>query len=446
MHPLVRRSLADTIGNRYLVVLFLDGGNDGLNTVTPINDGGGSLRADYDLVRSNINLPDDSLLPIDPDPLSGADLGLHPGFTALHDLYVNKSSVAVIQGCGYPDYNLSHDESRHFWQTGNPLGVGSLAGTGWVGRHLAGAGGYGGNDVPGVAIDFTVPLELRQTATSVLAIPRVEDFGFPYDYYDGGGDIAAKRAAFNALYQEAAPSAQEQFGFIGTSGAATLLSSEAYPALHDLYIDDRGVWNAAYGAVNRSVARDLREVAKIIYGVEQGVPNVEARFFRVANGGYDTHSNQGGAETNGAHYMLHKEVGDSLKVFYDDLEDMGAVDKVCVLVYSEFSRRIPQNSNGTDHGSQGPMFLIGGKVKGGVYGNHPNINPSALDGQENTPYSQAAADPFRSTDFRDVYGTVLKHWVNMDHNDVLSMMPLDTETPADEYWTEEDFDLDLFNP
>jgi uncharacterized protein (DUF1501 family) len=127
-------------------------------------------------------------------------------------------------------------------------------------------------------------------------------------------------------------------------------------------------------------------------------------------------------------------------VFYQDLADMGVASKVSVLVWSEFARRIEQNGNGTDHGSQGAMFVIGGSVTGGVYGNHPDIAAASLDDSGNTVYTQAAA-PHRSTDFRDVYGTVLKHWLNMDEATILAtVLPPDPGSPAD-YWTDPDFDL-----
>jgi len=446
-NPFVGRALAN-IGNRYLVVLFLDGGNDGLNTIAPIDNGGATLRDAYDGHRGTggggLNLTPAQLLSIGNDPGSGASLGLHPGLHSLHDLHVDKGAVAFIQGCGYPEYSLSHEVSSSIWQTGNPLGNPAIAGTGWLGRHLAAT--YGASAIPGVTIDNSFAGVLRQSATSVLAIERLEDFGFPYDdFYAAGGDIAAKRAAFDDLYQAAGANAQSQLSFIGTSGVATLLSSEAYPPLHALYETERAAQNQAYDSVGRNTAEDLREVAKIIYGVEQGVTGVEARFFHLSNGGYDTHSDQGAGQTTGRHYELHAEVADSLKVFYEDLEDMGAADRVCVLVWSEFSRRLTQNSNGTDHGSHGPMFLIGGQVNGGVFGSHPNINDAALDGEGNSVYSQAALDPFRSTDFRDVYGTVLKHWCGMTQMQVQAMLPADAGNP-NEYWTAPNFDLSLFLP
>src|SRR6266481_4035286 len=143
-HPFVSRALADTLGDRYFVLVFLDGGNDGLKTVVPYDNGGG-LRNIYNAKRSSINLAPSSLLVPTPPLMSQAlknastntQLGLHPGLAGIRNLY-NLGKVAVIQGCGYPDYSLSHDQSRTIWQTANPLGYGPYAGTGWVGRHLAG--------------------------------------------------------------------------------------------------------------------------------------------------------------------------------------------------------------------------------------------------------------------------------------------------------------------
>jgi len=120
---------------------------------------------------------------------------------------------------------------------------------------------------------------------------------------------------------------------------------------------------------------------------------------------------------------------------------MQVADKLVIMVWSEFGRRVPQNDGGTDHGTQYPVIVIGGGVQGGVYGRHPNINDSALSDDGNTVYSQAAADPFRSTDMRDVYGTILKHWLGMPHQTILdSVLTLDTGDSAIR-WTQENFDM-----
>jgi uncharacterized protein (DUF1501 family) len=451
-NPFVRTAMAETIGDRYFLVIYLDGGNDGLNTVTPLTNGGGTLRDDYEVARQTGNgglqlTPTDlQLSAIGQDPNTTADLALHPGFRGfsglpgfggIHDLY-GAGKVAVVQGCGYPEYNLSHDVASTIWQTGDPLGLGGYGSTGWVGRYLAQPStGYSGLDIPGVNISSAVAGEYLQTKTSVLSLNRVRDFGFPFDPdYDDDDD--AKAQAFLDLHAESIASAQPTVQLIGGAGTATYNASQSYPGLHSFYRSNRPVFDQMYSDLNTSTARDLREVAKIIYGVESMVPNVEARHFWVRNGGYDTHADQGAA--TGQHFNLHAEVASAVKVFYDDLADMGAADKLCIIVWSEFSRRIPQNSSGTDHGSQAPMFVIGGKVNGGVYGNHPNINDGALDNEENTPYSQSGS--FRSTDIRDVYGTVLKHWFNMPHGIILpNVLRLDSGFPAATYWTVENFDL-----
>jgi uncharacterized protein (DUF1501 family) len=441
-NPFLRKALAETIGDRYFVVVYLNGGNDGLNTVTPATNGGGNLRGAYDIARTSLNLSPGDLAStlVGTDPNTGAQLGLHPGLIGLKSLY-DLGKLAVVQGCGYPEYNLSHEQSRIIWQTADPLSIGLNGG--WIGRHLA--ANYGSSDIPGVNISDAVVGEFKQGQTSVVTFNRLVDFGFPYDNFGGGADDNAKRTAFLALCNAAIANAQPSVKYIGDSGSATLLGSEAYASVDGLYETDRGaIWTPQYDAVDHGLANDLREVAKVIYGVSTG--HVNARFFQVSNGGYDTHSDQGAAETNGQHYNLHRELGDSLKVFYEDCADMGVAEKLCVIVWSEFSRRVEQNSNGTDHGSQAPMFIIGGGVNGGpsaphggVYGNHPNLEE--LDNQGNTIYRQGA-DDFRSTDFRDVYGTILKNWLNVPDPSVI----LPTDVPPvgydpDLYWTAPNFDL-----
>ena len=428
-NPLMRQAYAALEDNsRYFVILFLDGGNDGLNTVIPYDNVGSNLRTAYnDARKPNTNITQGQLTAmvngttslIGTCPGTGTQLGLHPGFNVPPDLFDNgagagglralygQNKVAVIQGCGYPEYSLSHEESRVIWQTGVPLGT--PAGTGWVGRHLAAQ--YGGSQIPAVNIDDSIVGEFRQTGTSVLAVRDLDNYEFPFDG-DYPGDVAAKTTAFGALNQSAITGGQPAAVVHRQHREGDHRQRRRLPRgerpLQDRSPDlQRDVRRTSAGACPTTSARSPASST----AVEEGsLANVKARFFQVSNGGYDTHSDQGGAETNGQHYSLHAEVGASLKVFMDDLADMGVANRVCVLVWSEFSRRIPQNDNGTDHGSQGPMFVIGGGVTGGVFGNHPNINDGALDDEGNTEYTQSAGS-HRSTDFRDVYGTILKHWV-----------------------------------
>lgn len=458
-NPFLRQALADVIGDRYFVVLFLDGGNDGLNTVTPVSDGSANLRQHYEAARNaggsgGIRLTTQQLnnTPLGADPGTGAQLALHPAFRnattgGLHRLY-QAGRVAVIQGVGYPEPNLSHEESRVKWETADPLGTTGL-GTGWLGRYLA--ANYGPTQIPAFCVRGDIPGDFVQFTTSVLATSRLQNFGFPYDdwYSD---DWAARDAAFGILNAQAAASAQALLRYTGDVARATYDATQLYPQLHDFYMADRREWAQTYntgGANNTgtSTSRDLREVAKVIYGVQSGAfPGLNTRFFEVSNGGYDTHSDQGGGQPGGQHYNLLKEISDAIEVFYEDCADMGVANKLCILVWSEFSRRIQQNANGTDHGSTGPVFVIGGAVNGGLYGKHPNIDPAVLsDHDGNSPYLQGPpSTPFRSIDMRDVYGTILKHWLNMPVAQIQALFPLDPTGPGYdpmEYWHTANFDL-----
>jgi uncharacterized protein (DUF1501 family) len=463
--PWLQRAVADTIGDRYLIVLFLDGGNDGLNTIIPVS-GSGGLRTDYEAARNTGGSGLRIASPLIPsnafsDPRTGDQLGFHPGLAAIRDMY-DQGNVAVIQGCGYPEYSLSHDESRSIWKRGAPFGTPNA---GWVGRYLALAeAGYTGMDIPAANLGGEVAGEYLQTKTSVLVFERLRDFGFPYDFSfdddDDFDDTTFKKAAFGSLYDAATANAHPFMQYIGGTGTATQLAADAYPQCHTAYEADRHAWSIQYNndqdpkGLNTSTSRRMREIAKVIYSVARDTsPNIKARHFHLSNGGYDTHSDQGGA--TGQHFDLHAEIGQALQLFYNDLADMSSgapsgsglqnlADKVVTVVYSEFSRRIFQNDNGTDHGSQGPVLVIGGGVNGGVYGDHPNIDESALDDDGNTVYKQDTSNGAKSTDLRDVYGTIIKHWLGVTNPASLAaLLPDDTTFghSGPNYWTVPSFNM-----
>jgi uncharacterized protein (DUF1501 family) len=446
-NPLVRRAFADTIGNKYLIVIFLDGGNDGLNTVVPAGNATDNLRNAYEDARflgsGGLRLLPASLAGtmIGNDPNTGTSLALHPGYQGLANLYnAPNNAVAVIQGCGYPDYNLSHDESRHIWQTAS-LNPGAY---GWVGRHLMGE--YDIFDVPAVCVSNTISRDFRQLGTNVLAISRLSGFNFPYDS-SHNSDSNAKGIAFRALHTAAAGTTHGLSQTVGTLGGITLDATVSYKSLHNDWKTDRpqAIQDAYADAIDNyggSVASRLREISKMIYGVESQTPGVNCHFFQFSTGGYDTHSQQGTDGANDQQYGVHRAVGDAIETFYNDMKDLAAEDRVCVVVWSEFSRRITQNESGTDHGSQGPVFVIGGGVNGGVYGNLPDIRQGSLDDEGNTVYTQSpnTSDAYVSTDFRDVFGTILKNWVGMSLGDVQALLP--TDAGAAQYnWTSANFNM-----
>lgn len=436
-NPLVGSAAASAAGKN-IVLIHLDGGNDGINTVTPIDDGVGSLRTDYEANRVNLGILPGQLLPIGVDANTGAQLGLNPAMVGLKNKF-DGGNLAIIQGCGYPEPRLSHDGSNAAWRTGHPvLSPGSA--NGWVGNTLIDLG-YVGTDIPAVNIGKKVAPSFRQPVTNVLAFESLDDFGFPYDL-DHPGDDAAKRACFAAQCAEAMAGAQAQKSFIGSTCDSALAATEAFV---DSYLNDRAPWSTLYDAVGTSVAHDLREVAKIMYGVSLGVPGMDARYFQVSVPGFDTHAHQGAGLPGDRHFELVKGLSGALEIFYEDCLDMGIVDDTLILIWSEFGRRVRENGNGTDHGSAGPVFVLGGSVNGGIYGNHPDLSTGALDPQGNLAYSQSPADPYRSTDFRDVYGTILEQWLCVPEATILSQVF--TAEPVgydpDEYWVDGNHDFDL---
>ena len=286
---LVRQALAAR-SDRYLISVVLDGGNDGLNTITPIADGSGTLRSDYEKARvagsGGIRLLPDGTHPLLPlavgglpgdDPNTGAALGMHPGlsgivpgaieasgdagFGGLHELY-RAGRVAVIQGCGFPDYNLSHDEARRVFHSANPRGLAAFASTGWLGRTVAHPTyAFGSTDVPALNVRDSVGGDFRATGTSVAAARRLSDFTMPRDVSAYSSDNAAKLAAIEALYGVAStrPGAWRA---LGDSGTATFGCMDYYPAASRLYLADRAAWSAGYDKMGLGTGRDLREVAK----------------------------------------------------------------------------------------------------------------------------------------------------------------------------------------
>ncbi len=474
------QALAATIGDRYFIVLFLDGGNDGQNTIIPVSGGStiGSgakgLRALYEDARDDPSTAGGLriLNPLVPAP--------GPGAPALHRSQHRLSARIPPR----PRLDPRHVRAGH---GGRAAGL-RLSGIQPVARGLARhLGERQSAQHRRHRLDGPLPrrrglhrqrhpgrqhprhgraASMLQTATSVLVFDRLQDFGFPYDD-SFNDDDAAKDTAFTALCSAAAANSNPAMQYIGSTGTSTLTATNAYPALHSQYQSNRLDWSRQYSSssdpmgLNTSTARGFREIAKVIYGVARGMlpAAISARFFELTNGGYDTHSNQGADEprttiTTGSTLRSR----DAIKLFYEDLADMatGAAmgsglydlpNKVTVLVWSEFSRRVRQNDNGTDHGSQGPMFVIGGAnaINGGVYGNHPNIDPddatNGIDDNGNSRYSQNVANPQRSTDFRNVYGTIMKHWLGIPNP--LPLLPLDSSLGygGPDYWTVADFNM-----
>jgi len=362
-------------GGKILVVIEMSGGNDGLNTVIPYTDAG------YAKARPVIGIPSRDVVKI------SDTIGLHPNMAAFKPLF-DKGQLAVITGVGYPDPNRSHFQSMDIWQTGNPQ-VDVRERTGWLARYFDADGHFKGNPLSGITLGSALPLTLFSDDVPASVIGGGSDFGFVSTAPDKNQQMDALRA----LYAE---------GTVAGSNAEFVrnVGSEAYSSSMELKkaFKDYDV-SAAHAAKypQSGLASGLQTISKLITG------GVGTRVYYLNLGGFDTHANQPRQHTN-----LLGELADGLAAFYGDLEMQGRANDVITMTFSEFGRRVHENgSAGTDHGAASVMFLAGGGLKGGIYGDYPSL--SDLD----------SGDLRFHTDFRSVYATLLDKWLMTPSQPVL---------------------------
>lgn len=402
-HPIFR-GMAHAAGpsGAIVVVLQLEGGNDGLNMVVPLD---GPQRGLYDTARPNLQIPAINLLQIDDDPVTTDGLGLHPSMPELHTLWGN-GRVAIVNGVGYASQSLSHFRSEDIWFGG--ISSSQLYSTGWFGRYLQGA--FGGSLVTLDADTELSPIFFCP-GCNVLAIKSLSQFVIPDDpLYP---DLAAKKTALQAAYADEAVNASDTRLEIGVSGDALLGKMDDYAQVSTS-------WSSNLNALTGSLAARLKQVASVIR-FDNSVPApaspTGARFFHVRIGGFDTHTNQGALA--GRQADLLAQVSKAIKAFYDDMVALGVANKVLLMTFSEFGRRVAENGSaataGTDHGAASPLFVVGNGViaapgGGHVFGRVPALDSGMLDGGRNLAYH---------TDFRRVYATVIDQWLNGDSAAVL---------------------------
>jgi uncharacterized protein (DUF1501 family) len=329
------------------------------------------------------------------DP-SGTQLAFHPNMTGLKQLF-DAGRVAVVNGVGYANQNLSHFASEDIWFSGNNA-TGFTSG--WFGRYLDAA--FTPSDLVAVDVNDTLnPIFVSQDS-NVLAIRKLSDFSLPDDpLYP---DLAAKKAALDAMYAIEADD-------LVTSGIQLTIGGNGDVLLSK--IDDYAAistgWSSALDALAApsSLSRRLKQVASIIRHDSLSPPApTGARFFHVRIGGFDTHTQQGAL--TGSQPTLLQRLSQALTAFYDDMVALGVASKVLMVTFSEFGRRVAENaSEGTDHGAAGPVFLAGPGVRGGLHGTHP-----ALDALED-------GDLAFTCDFRRIYATVLDGFLGFDSTRVL---------------------------
>jgi len=355
-----RAAFAAGGSDRILVLLQLDGGNDGLNTVIPYGD---DL---YYRARPSLGIRPDQVVKL------GEKEGLHPALAPLRACW-DDGALGILQGVGYPDPNRSHFTSNDIWQTASTTPPERW--NGWLGRALD---RVAGNDVPGLQLD-PGPLSLALVGETVV-VPSIADAS--------RFRVEGRRDLLAAVSRRTRADGTAEF--IRKSAAqAYRTSSRIEKALQTT--ESR----AAYPQT--ALAQRLWQTARLI---EAGMPS---RVYALRLSGFDTHSRQ--AE---AHAALMAELGGALGAFHADLKAHDLAGRVLVVTYSEFGRRVEQNrSLGTDHGAAAPMLVLGGKVRGGLHGKHPSL--ADLDD----------GDLRHGIDFRSVYATILDDWIGAPSKQVL---------------------------
>jgi len=349
-------------GDRVLVLVQLDGGNDGLNTVVPYGDDA------YYNARPGLGVGPKQLAARLDD-----HVGLHPSLAGLRDAW-GEGRLGVLQGVGYANSSRSHFTATDTWHTATVERTGRS--TGWVGRALDRCAA--GSEVPALYLDGG-PLSLSLVGDRVV-VPSVADA--QRFRVSGRKDLlvdVAKRER-----------EEETLEYVRRSAAQAYRTSQRVEAA---LAGGRGA-DAYPGS---DLGRRLWQIARL---VEADLP---ARVYAVRLTGFDTHSRQANA-----HAQLLKVLGDALGAFAKDLKRTGLDGRVLTVTYSEFGRRVKENrSLGTDHGAAAPMFVMGGAIEGGLHGAHPSLTD--LDD----------GDLRHHTDFRQVYATVLDRWLRVDSTAVL---------------------------
>jgi uncharacterized protein (DUF1501 family) len=332
------------------------------------------------------------------------DIGLHPSLAGFKDLY-DAGHLSIIQGIGYPNPNRSHFRSTEIWQTASDAE--KFETYGWIGRYFDNAC-RGADPTVGVNIGRQMPQAFSAATPTGVSVDNPQS----YRYNGGGGnDPNGGMSPDEKSYRELNhPEEMENSGAtIGSVSGPTIQRGSTIDFLERTALDaqvssdkilaiTRNIQNKATYP-NGQLANSLKLVAKLIAG---GLPT---RIFYVSQGGYDTHTNQ-----VGQHPRLLQEMGDSLKAFVADLKEMGAFDRVLLMTFSEFGRRVNENANGgTDHGAAAPMFVMGSKVKAGLHGRYPSLAPQDL----------VNGDVAYNVDFRSVYAGVLEEWLKTGSEPIL---------------------------
>ena len=389
--PLAQLLHGSTPNNHVLVIVQLSGGNDGLNTVIPID-----TYSNYFNARSNIAIPQNRILKLTDKT------GLNPAMTGMKALY-DEGKLSVVQAAGYPTPNFSHFRATDIWMSASDSN--QVIVNGWGGRYLNYEYpnfpvGYPNNTMPdplGIQIGSSTSLVFQGPSVSMgMSITNPTSF---YNLLAGVEDPAPNTNAGKELkYIRLVAKQTSAYTTVVKAAADAVTAQAPYPT-------------------NNPLADQLKIVARLIKG------GLKTKIFQVNYGSFDTHSLQTTTTdtTVGSHATLLKNVSDAIKAFQDDLKFLQVEDRVMGMTFSEFGRRIKSNSStGTDHGAAAPMFLFGKNVISKVWGDNPAI-PANASVNDNIPMQY---------DFRSVYASLMQDWLCVKNSDLQQIMLKDFQQLA----------------
>ena len=357
-----------------LVVVQLSGGNDFMNTVIPYTN-----PVYYDS-RRTVFVPQDRVLPINDT------LAFHPDIGPLKELY-DQGKVAVVQGIGYPNSSRSHFRGMDIWHTCEPEVV---ATEGWLGKTIRELDANKENVLTGVNFSIGLPRAMAAPGVPVSSVSDLDSYGL----MTGISEAQQREEALDVFKEMYGPA-------IGTGPVMEYLAQTGMDVIKGA--DRLGEAPAKYSSdveyADSAIAKGLRDVARV------HLAGLGTRILYTSQGGYDTHAHE-----NPTHPKLLADLSGAIMDFFQDLRDHDRSEEVVMLVFTEFGRRMKDNGSGTDHGSGGGAFIIGDRVKGGLYGEYPPLDPGQwLNGE----------DLRHTIDFRGIYATLLEQWLRVDANPIV---------------------------
>ena len=373
--------------DRILVIIYLGGGNDGLNTVIPLE-----YFSAYTSLRTNIAIPENKVLSLTGNPATG----FHPVMTGMRDLY-NEGKLSIINAVSYPNPDQSHYRSTDIWMTG--VDATQYASSGWAGRYLYDRFPGYPQQYPNSEMEDPLAVQIGNISTTTLLGSR-ESMGITLQDPDAFYQLIGTP---NISSDNSLPccEAGELISYIRQQQVLAVgYASEIKAAA------DAGTNLATYpdSSMKNELAEQLKIVARLIHG------GLKSKIYYVELGGFDTHAGQvGSSSVEGIHAQLLKKLSDAIAAFQQDLKLQGTEDKVLGMTFSDFGRRATSNaSKGTDHGIGAPMFVFGTGMKRQLVGTNPDlvngllpIAPPAWDGNR---------DIKMQIDFRRVYSDILNDW------------------------------------